>query len=127
MEEEFRALLLAATAVTDLCGSRINFGAHPQGQPWPAIVLNTISDNSGHDLKGPDGLQSGRVQVDCYAEAYGGAKLLSRAVRAVLDGHTDANFSGVFVAGSRDGREGGTNEADRPFRVSLDFLTNWRP
>lgn len=29
-------------------------------------------------------------------------------------------------AGSRDSREGGTNEADRLFRVGLDFLTHWR-
>ena len=126
MEEDFRALLLAATAVTDICGTRINFGAHPQGQDLPAIVLNTVSDNNGHDLQGSDGLFQGRVQADCYATTYGAAKLLSRAVRDALEGHQDSNFSGVFIAGSRDGREGGTNEADRPFRVSLDFLTNWR-
>lgn len=126
MEEDFRALLLAATAVTDICGTRINFGAHPQGQALPAIVLNTVDNQNGHDLQGSDGLFQGRVQVDCYADTYGGAKLLSRAALATLDGHSDTNFSGVFIAGSRDGREGGTNEADRPFRVSLDFLTNWR-
>ena len=127
MEESFRAYLLATSAVTDICSTRINFGTHPQGQALPAIVLNTVDDADGHTLIGPDGLSQGRVQADCYATTYGGAKLLSRAVRAALDGYSGGDFSGVFLAGSRDGREGGTNEAERPFRVSLDFLTNWRP
>ena len=126
MEEELRAFLLGTTAVTDICGQRINFGAHPQGKPLPAIVLNVIGDNEGHTLEGPDGLSQGRVQVDCYAKTIGAAKLLSRAARVALDGYRGGGFSGVFHAGTRDGREGGTNEAARPFRVSLDFLTNWR-
>lgn len=125
MEEELRALLRATTAVTDICGARINWVAHPQGQPYPAVVLGVVGDSEGHTLKGPDGLSKGRVQVDCYGDDYDAAKLLGRAVRASLDGYRGGNFSGVFLAGSREDREGGTNEANRPFRVSLDFLTNW--
>lgn len=126
MEEEFRAILLGATAITDICGARIDFGEGLQGKPRAAIILNVISDSSGHNLKGADGLQVNRVQVDCYGETYKSAKVLSRAVRSALDGYRGGNFSGVFHAGSRDGREGGTNKADRPFRNSIDFLTNWR-
>ena len=127
MEEAIRAFLLATTAVTNICGTRINFGTHPQGLAYPAIVLNTIGDAEDHTLVGPDGLSQGRIQADCYATTYGGAKLLSRAVRAALDGYSGGDFSGVFLAGSRDDREGGGNEPDRNFRASLDFLTNWRP
>lgn len=126
MEENLRALLRASAAITTACGTRVNFGSNPQGGGFPSIVLNVVSNENGHDLKGSDGLFQGRVQVDCYADTYGAAKLLARDVISVLDGHKDDNFSGVFSAGYRDGREGGTNEADRPFRVSLDFLTNWR-
>jgi len=126
MEEALRAILLATSGVTALVGTRVNWGGHPQGLALPAIVLTVISDNLGHRLNGPDGLAQGRVQVDCYAGTYGAAKLLSRAVLAALDSYRGGNFSGVFHAGSRDGREGGTNEADRPFRVSIDFMTNWR-
>jgi len=127
MEEAIRAFLLATTAVTNICGTRINFGTHPQGLAYPAIVLNTISDAEDHTLVGPDGLSQGRIQADCYATTYGGAKLLSRAVRAALDGYHSIDLSGVFLVGSRDDREGGGNEPDRNFRVSLDFMTNWRP
>lgn len=125
MEEAFRALLLADAAVMAASGGRVNWGEHPQGQPTPYVVLTVISDAEAHTMRGPCGLSQGRVQVDCYAVTYGGAKTLSRAVRAALDGHSDANFGGVFLDGSRDSREGGSNEAERLFRVSLDFLTNF--
>ena len=127
MEEEIRALLLATAGVTALCGNRIDWGASAQGATYPRIVLFTINDAEGHNLQGPDGHSVGRVQVDCYALSYGQAKQLSRAVRAVLDGYSGGGFQGVFLAGSRDTREGGTNEPERPFRVSLDFITNFNP
>lgn len=124
MEEDFRALLLNTTAVTDVVSTRIDFAGGAQGTPDPRIVLWVIGDNEEHRMCGPDGLSDGRVQVDCYCGEYGQAKLLSRAVRAALDGHSDANFQGIFHAGTRDSREGGTNEAYRSYRVSLDFITN---
>jgi hypothetical protein len=138
MEEQLRALLLASSGVTALCGTRIDFGANAQGAAFPRVVMFTIGDAEGHNLQGPDGHSVGRVQVDCYALTYGQSKQLSRAVRAVLDGHSTnrlqaalsgggGGFQGVFLAGSRDTREGGTNEADRPFRVSLDFITHFNP
>jgi hypothetical protein len=125
MEEAFRALLLASGEVTALAGTRVNWGAHPQGHALPGIVLNVVSDAEGHTLQGPDGLSEGRVQVDCYALTYREAKLLARAARAALDGASGGGFQGVFLAGTRDGREGGTNEADRPFRVSMDFMVHF--
>ena len=125
MEEEFRAILLASTAVTGIVGIRINWGAHPQGSAMPAIVLTTISANNGHTMASPDMLQESRVQVDCDGMTYGATKALSRAVLATLDGYEGGNFQGIFHAGTRDGREGGANEADRPFRVSMDFMTHW--
>ena len=126
MEEAFLTLLLATSGVTALAGTRINWGSHPQGQPLPGVVLTVIDDGEGLTYLGPDGLSQGRVQVDCYGLTYRDAKGLARAVRAALDGYKGGNFWGVFHAGTREGREGGTNEADRPFRCSLDFLTHWR-
>lgn len=120
MEEQFVTALAGSTAVTDYTGNRINFGSHPQGAAWPAIVLNTVSDVSSYALTGPSGPSEARVQADCYAEDYPTAKLLSRAVIARLSGYSGGTVLGVFHVATRDGREGIT-EADRPFRVSLDF------
>jgi hypothetical protein len=127
MEEDFRALLLADTGVAALVGTRVNFGAHPQGQPLPALVLQTISDQEDFSMQGPSGLLEGRVQVDCYADTYGGSKLLSRATRSALNGYRGGGFLLVTQVSARDSREGGSNEATRPYRVSMDFLTHWRP
>ena len=127
MEEQLRAILLASSGVTALApAARINWGAHPQGAALPALVLNVISDAEEYTMTGPDGLSQGRVQVDAYADTYAQAKQLSRAVLAALSGYRGGGFQGVFHVGTRDSREGGSNEADRPFRVSLDFTTHWR-
>ena len=113
--------------MTALCGGRIDFGGNEQGAPCPRIALWTIGDSEGHTLQGPDGLSVGRVQVDCYGLTYSQAKLASRAVRAAMDGYSGNGFQGVFLAGTRDTREGGTNEPDRLFRTSLDFITHYNP
>lgn len=125
MEEAIRTLLLADSGVSSRASDRVNFGTHPQGQPFPAIVLNTISDAEEYTLDGPNGLSQGRVQADCYGDSYRSAKELSRAVRSLLSGYQSGAFQGVFHVSSRDSREGGTNEADRPYRVSMDFMVHF--
>jgi len=124
MEQSFRALLLNDSGVSALVGTRVNWGAHPQGQPLPALVLNVISGAEGYRLDGPDGLLESRIQVDAYANTYADAKLLSRAVIARMSGHSDSGFRGIFHINSRDSREDG--DVDRPFRVSMDFTAHWR-
>lgn len=126
MEEAFRSILLGASGVTAISGSRISYGSATQGAALPYVVLHVIGDNEEHTYKGPDGLSQGRVQADCYGVTYAQAKLLSRAVRSALDGYRGGNFSGIFHASTRDQREGGTNEPERPFYVQMDFLTKWR-
>lgn len=126
MEQEFRALLIATSTVTAVCGNRIDWGDSAQGAPMPRVVLNVIGNAEGLTQQGPDGLFSGRVQVDCYAISYAQAKTLARAVRSRLHGYAGGGFQLVTGASERDSRESGTNEAERPFRVSLDFLTEWR-
>jgi hypothetical protein len=143
MEEEFRAVLLSAVrpvfleqagqefewvegTVTRFVEGRINWGEHPQGAPNPYITMAVISDNQGLTMNGPDGLSMGRVQVDCYAPTYAQAKYLSRAVRDVLHGYRGGGLRLVTHVATRDSRESGTNEAERLFRVSLDFTTAWR-
>jgi len=127
MEESIRALLLASSGVSSLVGTRVNFGTHPQGQPLPAIVLNTISDAEDYHMNGSGGLFEGRIQADVYAPTYGAAKLASRAVRKALHFYRGGGFFLITQISARDSREGGSNEAERPYRVSMDFKTSWRP
>ncbi|MGY9046064.1 hypothetical protein P775_14245 [Puniceibacterium antarcticum] len=127
MELELRALLLGSAAITDLCADRINWGVHPQGAEYPALVLNVIGDMPGATLAGSDGLFVGRIQIDAYGNTYGAAAMLGHVVRDLLHGYAGGHFRGVWLdAGPRSGRESGEINAARPFRSSLDFLTNWR-
>ncbi|HBB81917.1 MAG TPA: DUF3168 domain-containing protein [Sulfitobacter sp.] len=120
MEELLRAALLADAGVTGHAGDRVNYGAHPQGAPRPGVVLNTISDAGGHLIAAPEVTSQARVQVDCYADSYGAAKHLSRAVRQALNGYVAGAILGCFHAAARDGRDGGI------YRVSLDFDVQYR-
>ena len=128
MEEQLRAILLASSGVTALATARrINWNRHPQSAGLPGVVLNVISDAQGLHLKGRDGLFQGRVQADCYASTPEGAKALSRAVRGALHAYRGNGFRLIEEDGAADhGQEGGTNEAERPFRIRVDFTFAWR-
>lgn len=124
MEEAIRALLRADAAIAARCAGRVNFSVHPQGEPFPAIVLNTISDTEGMTLDGPEGLADVRLQVDCYATTYGAAKLLSREVRQLLSGYQDGAIQGVFYGVSRDMRDEAA-DGTALFRVSQDYTVRF--
>lgn len=125
MEEELRALLLADSGVSSHVSDRVNFGTHPQGHPWPAIVLNVISDTEAVHMNGK-GPHDGRVQVDCYGMTYGAAALLSHAVLGALNTYRGGGFLFIKHLSTRNTREGGSNEAERPYRAGMDFETVWR-
>jgi hypothetical protein len=126
MQRAFRAILQGAATVTALCGERVDWGKRPSNDPYPAICLHLIGDGEGHTLQGRDGLSGARVQVDCYGATYAEAGAVAEAVRDALDGYRQDGFRGIFLDARRDNSERGANEADRPFRVTLDFLTHWR-
>ena len=127
METTLRALLTGSSSVTALVpAARINWGTHPQGQGLPAVVLNVVSGAEGLTLTGRDGLTPGRVQIDCDGETFASAKAVAEAVVARLHGYSGANLRLVAHVATADSREGGSNEAERPYRRRLDFLTHWR-
>lgn len=126
MQEALRNLLQADANVSALVASRINWGSRPQGKALPAIVMYLIDDISGHTQSGPEALSVARVQINCHGANYPQAMELAGAVRLALDGYRGGVFQGIFLTLSRDSREGGTNEADRPFLRQLDFIVNWR-
>lgn len=125
MEEQLRAVLLASAPVDALVDGRINWTEHPQGKPYPAIVLHGISDVEETTLDGPAGISDARVQVDCFGYSFGEAKQLSRAVRRLLSGYRAPPLQGVIFLNSRDGRAGEAVGADRIYAVSLDFMVKY--
>jgi hypothetical protein len=126
MRAALRSALLAHAPTVAIAGDRINWGEHPQGAPRPYVVLQAVSDVEGMTLEARNGLAQTRVQVDCYAMTMKGAVDLAAAVQTRLFGYRAGAIRNVEYLTTRDGREGGANEADRPFRVSMDFLVHWR-
>jgi len=123
MEQALRALL--TSALPGVPATRINWGEHPQTAGRPYIVLHLISTNSGHHMQGPEALERSRVQVDCYAQTFAEARSMAAAVKAALDFHSGGSFLGILFDGMRQTRESG-DAGEAIFRISLDFLTNWR-
>lgn len=124
MEEQLRALLMGDAQLSALVPGPIDWGARLQGSALPAVVMNVISDIPGYTQQGEDGLTATRVQIDVYALTYGDARIAGRRIRSILSGYSGGIFDSIFLDGARDGREAGTNDAERYFRVSLDFMVN---
>jgi len=123
MEEELFTLVSANAGIS---AQRVGWFTAPQGIGYPKVVLNIITSAEGLTLKGSDQLQQGVVQIDVYAMDRAGAKTVSRAIRTALHGYRGGRFRMIQHDRTRDTREGGSNEAERPFRVSMDFSTFWR-
>lgn len=132
MEQALRDLLLAAALAGDITPAtmEVSWLEHPQGVARPGIVLTPVSGTEPYAQDGPIGLQQATVQVDIYADDRDQAAAIAGQVRAVLSGYrgpgTGGRFEGIFLTATRAGRETGTNEAERPWRRSMDFDLNWR-
>lgn len=128
-QRDLRDLVIEATNLA-FDGIEVSWDEHPQGVSLPGIVLHQVSRSQGYTQAGPDGLTRASVQVDVFSLQQAQAEYGANAVVAFLSGYRGAGttgfFQGIFLTATRSGREGGTNEADRPFRQSMDFDVNWR-
>ncbi len=126
MEEAFIAYLLAAGAISTLVSNRVFPFSRRQGSTLPAITVQRIGGAPEVADDGEAGIEEVRMQVDCWATTYAGARELSRAVRDRLStfrGTTGGvDFLHVELDNDQDLRESGANAAEYLYRVSLDFL-----
>jgi len=94
IEPALRSELINNAAVAAMVGTRVYPMHLPQGYTLPAISYQMISAPRAWSTTGPVGQVQARVQVDCWAETYDGAKSLSNGVRLALD-----NFRGTLGTG----------------------------
>ena len=124
MEKDLRALILSFSGMPP--AARVNWGTHPQAAGYPAIVLNVAGDREDFHMRGPEGLSTARVQIDCYDMSNGGAKSIADELRAALNGYRGGRFQGVFLENVRDMRDmSRVGLTDQPFRTSLDFMVKY--
>ena len=93
VEEALVSVLKAASAVTNICSTRVYPAVVPQKGTIPALTYQRISGPRIRDLDGPDGMATPRFQINCWSTTYKGAFTLSNAVRGVLD-----NYSGTVLS-----------------------------
>jgi hypothetical protein len=89
LREAVYSRLLASTAITNLVGTRIYFGALPQSislDDGPALSYTVVTRAYGHVLQGADGTSQGRVQISSYAFTQKMADRIAQAVRDCWDG-----------------------------------------
>lgn len=98
-EKALRTRALASSGISAIVGTKIYVDEAPQvtggTDPYPYIVIRTISAQPGHVFAGYDGLTDFRVQLDCYARTSDTSRSLANAVRNCFDG-----FRGSITVGS---------------------------
>lgn len=130
MQEDLIDLILANAGVSALIGARVWWVRRPQGEAVPLAILSMVSSIPAVALAGQTNWTESRVQVDCYAKTYSVARAVARAMSAVLDGYSGTvggtEVQGSFRISERDLFEGGDTEADRLFRVMIEYRVVWR-
>lgn len=122
IEEGFVAYVLAQSAITTLIGTRIMPAPLRQDCVLPAISYQFISqrDDVLHD--GPQGLPDARIQLDCWADDYAGARALAEAIRTAVHAYRgtmgSVNVQRAKVENIVDGFEPNTGQQ----RVIMDVL-----
>jgi hypothetical protein len=101
--EALRTRLLAATAVTDLVGTRVFWVRRsPQGSALPAVVLTAVGGGQeDYDLQDEADFVESRVQVSALASTHAAARsLLKAATDALMGEFTVAPL--LFWGGDRE-------------------------
>lgn len=113
-ESRLYPYLIANTAVKAIVSDRIYPLRAPQARTLPLLVYRRVSTDRVTCLAGESGVEFMRVQIDCQAETYEGAKALASAVLTAMDAAT--TFDSY-----PDGQVDGYESDPELFIVSLDF------
>jgi hypothetical protein len=121
LHEDLRAAVTTAAGP----GVAVSWGWTAQGTALPRVVLTMISGSDGVAHDGPTGLIERRVQLDCYAETYAGARAVADAIRLALVGIPQGDLRGIYLAGYRDGQPD-TPAGETLPRISLDLRVHYQ-
>jgi hypothetical protein len=101
IEIAMRALLVDASDVTDLVGTRIYPEMRQQGEDFPAIVYQLVSTQPQNAMDGGGAVGTvatrASMSFDSIAETYAGAKTLASAVRAAIGDLASGTYSTVVI------------------------------
>ena len=122
IESTLRTYILADNTIAGLISARYYSLRFPRTRTLPAIIYQKISGFREHDMDGSS-IATPRIQFDCWAETYGGAKALADALRERLDSYTGAVGSPAdtvhfaYLLNETDFYD----DTSESYRVSMDF------
>jgi Protein of unknown function (DUF3168). len=125
MEETLVQILLATPAIVAITGQKIRLGRADQRDARPYVVLQTVSSAPSYHMQGEANPVPIRMQIDCYADKYGQAKTLARAIKSRLSGYQGGPFKGVFIDSERDLPAADAGEVTSLFRTSIDITVHY--
>ena len=126
MDAELYARLAASAGIAALCGTAIYALTSPKEVTGSFVVWQRISGTPAEGaLDEENSIMAARVQIDSYADSYGGARALGDAVRATLLNWrgTGAKVADCRLENDRAIRE--TDPALKTYRVSQDFIVTF--
>lgn len=122
MESALRALLIGYAPLTALVpAARIVWNHLPQATVRPAIVLYKVAGTPGITMQGSDGLTGSIVQIDVQAHTVASMWAIRDQVLALLHGHRDATFPGIFSNSERQDSDALAGAGTLVHRSSIDF------
>lgn len=114
------------TSVKALVSNRVYPARMPVKVTLPCLVYTNITSDSIRSLAGQDGAREKLIQIDAWGATYNAAKSLADVVRKALDAYkgsmSSVNVQSVSIQGERDFYE---SESEY-YRVSVDYLINFK-
>jgi hypothetical protein len=96
IENLFYSLLTSSVPISGACGSNIWPLVLPNSPTLPAITYSFVGGTANPTFN-TSGLTRYRVEVNCYGKSYTDAYTLRSAVKAALNGYSDANMTIEFM------------------------------
>lgn len=78
-EEAIWSRVTTISAVAAIAGARIYVEQLPQSPTYPCVLVRFIDDPTLYHLRGPDGTQTARIQIDSMAKRVSGVDARLRA------------------------------------------------
>jgi len=127
LEKAVRAVLLANGTVAGLVSTRVYPQRRPMGTAVPAVIYQTVFQETNQALATQAGLKRSRISVECIDNTYGDTKTLRDAVQTALINYSGTT-SGETIHSLRLESAVDMDEVNEPagefgfFRTILDFI-----
>lgn len=127
LKSDMITYLADQSGISDLVGTRIQWGRSAQSEDMPRITMDLISNDDFHHMTAASGKANKRVQINCVADTSLGTENLAEAVRAELHGFRGTMGAGYVsschLAAERDANEEAISGSDTDiFEIQQDYL-----